>query len=329
MLFSTRCRTINVMAAWKEFEKFVARIETALAPRGAVVTWNDGIRDLDTGELRQLDATLRYKIGSCPVLIVFECRKRAEDQDVTWIEQADSKRRSVGADVIVLVSSSGFFEPAIVKSAKWPAIQLRTLADQDADKFASWVQVNEGVVIEDEYSLAELEIETWGESETVTFDSSAAAQIRERGSKATIFTRAGDGATLSIDQIVQEARSRRGPSQLDNLPEDGTKTRRTYVESFKQSQISIGTTEGTQDVKQIKFSLDWTRRRKFMPVTRTAEYAGPQSGVVQVAEWQVAPGVTFGFYHDVQTGVIHAGAQVEGGPSKNVKLLPPVRKPDG
>ncbi len=61
---------------WREFEKRVARIEAALAPSGAVVKSPDRVRDLVTGSYREVDASIRYKVGTVPVLITIECRKR-------------------------------------------------------------------------------------------------------------------------------------------------------------------------------------------------------------------------------------------------------------
>ncbi len=46
---------------WRQFEKFIARIEQAMAPSGAVVKSPDRIPDKLTGELREVDASIRYK----------------------------------------------------------------------------------------------------------------------------------------------------------------------------------------------------------------------------------------------------------------------------
>lgn len=70
----------------REFEKLVARIEAAAAPRGAVVKSPDRIRHLTTGRLREVDASIRYKVGTVDVLITVECRKRSRKADDTWIE---------------------------------------------------------------------------------------------------------------------------------------------------------------------------------------------------------------------------------------------------
>src|SRR5262245_39374323 len=105
------------MSAWRDFELLVARIEEWLGPKGATVKSPDYIADRVTGELREVDASIRLHAGSAPILVTVECRDRVSVQDVTWIEQIASKRDSVGAARTIAVSSSGFTGPARSKAA--------------------------------------------------------------------------------------------------------------------------------------------------------------------------------------------------------------------
>ncbi len=118
---------------WREFEKLVARIERALGPEGISVTSPDRIKD-KSGHLREVDAAIRYQLGSCAVLVTIECRDREHKEDVTWIEQLAQKRDSIGAATTVAVSSSGVSLNA-VQAAKRRAIEVRlieALAEEDA-----------------------------------------------------------------------------------------------------------------------------------------------------------------------------------------------------
>jgi hypothetical protein len=74
---------------WREFERLVARIEADAGPRGMIVTSPDRIRCNVTGRLREVDASIRSRIGTAEMLITIECRRRATIQDVTWIEQLE------------------------------------------------------------------------------------------------------------------------------------------------------------------------------------------------------------------------------------------------
>lgn len=113
---------------WRQFEKLVARIEKMAAPLGAAVKSPDRIPDLVTGELREVDASIRYQIGTTPILITIECRKRNRKQDDTWIEQLATKRAKIGAAKTIAVSSTGFSGSAH-KTARLHNIELRQLSE--------------------------------------------------------------------------------------------------------------------------------------------------------------------------------------------------------
>ena len=57
-------RTTN--SEWRDFEKLVARIEKLLAPSGASIKSPDRLPDKTTGQLREVDGTIRYQVGSVP-----------------------------------------------------------------------------------------------------------------------------------------------------------------------------------------------------------------------------------------------------------------------
>lgn len=122
---------------WRQFEQLVSRIERAAAPRGAQVKSPDQIRDLITGQLREVDASIRTKVGTAEVLITVECRKRGRRDDDTWMEQLAAKRHKIGASKTIAVSAAGFTESA-VKSARQFGIELRTLAKVTASDIEGW-----------------------------------------------------------------------------------------------------------------------------------------------------------------------------------------------
>lgn len=121
---------------WRQFEKLVARIETALSPIGAEVRSPDRIRDLATGELREVDASIRYVVGTTPILIIIECRDRKRHEGSQWIEQLATKRDHLGAAKCVAVSNSEFTKPAIMK-AEALGVELRVISDLDDNAIAA------------------------------------------------------------------------------------------------------------------------------------------------------------------------------------------------
>jgi hypothetical protein len=122
----------------------VARIEAAVVPLGATVTSPDRLPDRTTGQVREVDATIRYRLGTSDVLIVIECRKRSRTQDVTWIEQLATKSQSVGANKLIAVSETRF-SAAAEKAAQAHQIELRTLSPAPADYLAGWF-IPQGIV---------------------------------------------------------------------------------------------------------------------------------------------------------------------------------------
>ncbi len=124
---------LNTSPEWKKFEQLVARIEADASPHGLIVTSPDKIRCKITGRLREVDASVRAKIGTSPVLITIECRKRRPKQDVTWIEQLATKRNNIGAARTIAVSSTGFSAEA-QKMARHHGIELRHLSEVSASE---------------------------------------------------------------------------------------------------------------------------------------------------------------------------------------------------
>jgi hypothetical protein len=112
----------------REFEKLVARIEGALVPVGPVIKSPDRLRDIFTGELREVDVSIRCRAGSVDLLITVERRDRARIEDVTWIEQLATKQRHIGAACTIAVSSAGFSQPALA-AAKVHGISTRMIHD--------------------------------------------------------------------------------------------------------------------------------------------------------------------------------------------------------
>jgi hypothetical protein len=126
--------------AWREFERLAAFVEEVLGPKGASVKSPDKVRDLLTKRKREVDASIRYKIGSVPLLITIECRKRGRSQDDTWIEQLAKKKEKIGAAKTIAVSSNGFSSSAL-KTAEFYGIETRIIKEVSARDIVSWCEM--------------------------------------------------------------------------------------------------------------------------------------------------------------------------------------------
>jgi len=116
---------------WRRFEELVSRIEADAGPLGLIVVSPDRIRSKITGRFREVDASIRAKVGTAEVLVTIECRRRGHKQDVTWIEQLATKKQAIGASRTIAVSSSGF-SPEAVAVAQHHGIDLRELSEVSA-----------------------------------------------------------------------------------------------------------------------------------------------------------------------------------------------------
>jgi hypothetical protein len=94
------------------FQNLVAHIQTRLSA-GASVEESALLRHRMTGEAREVDVVIRSSIGEHPVVVSVECIDQSRQADTTWIEQMKTKHDHLETDRLVLVSRSGFYEPAL------------------------------------------------------------------------------------------------------------------------------------------------------------------------------------------------------------------------
>jgi hypothetical protein len=134
-----RTRTLPLMPRQgRALEHLVAELERVLGPTDVVIQSPEYIVGRNTGTRREVDVSLRVKIGSSELFVMIECRDRPGRQDATWIEQVASKQEDVGANKAVAVCSSGFTEGA-GRLAEAKQIDLRTIAKVTGPDVFGWL----------------------------------------------------------------------------------------------------------------------------------------------------------------------------------------------
>ena len=123
---------------WRSFEKLVSRIEQALAGGAVTVTSPDHIPCITTGTSREVDVSIRTRVGSAEILVTVECRDRVAVQDVTWIEQLVTKKKNIGAAKTIAVAASGFSAEA-ARIARENGIDLRILDEITDEDIKNWM----------------------------------------------------------------------------------------------------------------------------------------------------------------------------------------------
>lgn len=99
----------------KDFELLIEKFET-LKNIGAEIKSPEYVLDADTNTRREVDIGIRFK--DSPIFIAFECRDRGSVQDIQWIEQLITKKKSINADILIVVTVSSFTKPAKIKAFK-------------------------------------------------------------------------------------------------------------------------------------------------------------------------------------------------------------------
>jgi len=82
--------------------------------------------DKDTGIEREVDILLQGQVNGHEITIAVEVRDRARPADSTWVEQTIAKHKSLATDKLILISSSGFYNPALSKARAYGAVTIDT-----------------------------------------------------------------------------------------------------------------------------------------------------------------------------------------------------------
>lgn len=265
---------------WQEFERLVARIEQTVAPAGAVVTSPDFVTDLVTGSRRQIDATIRYKIGTVPVLITIECRKHEDVQDDTWLEQLVTKKQKVGAAKTIAVSSSGFTGPSKT-TARMNGIEVRTVSEITAEDITSWLRIDAIEQVIDGMELVSFRCGVYGGQ--VSLHPDIIQAMEADGAGAPIFTRVADGHMLSVRDVVSAAQQA-GLKLHEGLPHDGSHVRRDLSIPVPDQIISILTEDGPRFLQQLLLGIDVFTERTLTPLPPGFDYSDTQASLVRGTE---------------------------------------------
>jgi hypothetical protein len=114
---------------WRFFERLAFGLYL-LRAEGATVTHDEKIRGRRSGRLRQVDITVRFKVGYSDYLTMIECKD--ETVKIEQIEGLVLKREDVGADKLIVVSSTGFQKGAI-EVARGHGVELHLLTEVHKD----------------------------------------------------------------------------------------------------------------------------------------------------------------------------------------------------
>lgn len=263
---------------WREFEKLVAHIEASLAPKGAIVRSPDYILDKQTDRLREVDASIRFKVGSADILITVECRRRKDRQDVTWIEQLATKKKKIGASETLAITNAGLSAPAI-KTARQENIVVRTLNEVEKDSFG-WSKLKFHKIKVNKILVRHFEIDFYDvDNNTILVRRPEIMKHFKDDQLYPYLIRFSDGARFDLFEPLREAN--RNNSKLYNKCIPGKKCKINIKRSFSDQEIGIETNKGIKSVRNLYLGYEVTRVIKNMPINNIFRYSSPDNDITE------------------------------------------------
>ena len=281
-------------ADWLEFEQLVSRIEQTLAS-DAEVKHNERAWDYDAESKRQVDVTIRSHIGSSPIFITVECRKRGRKSDVRWIEELAEKREGIRADKTIAVASKPLSEPALRK-AKAKRIEVRLISEITQDDIRSWCDLKVIHQLYTSVNPVQILFEFEEGQEAAQIHESVMKSLAKKGLDAPVLQ--GKDFKITPRNMINSWQREHVNTELDfgyNIPFDGKSypvARRAPVDP---KTYRIKTNRGLVYIHGVQIYALVTSTIIELPLGTPFQYSGEGSVVVHgiEASTTVGPKVTF------------------------------------
>jgi hypothetical protein len=261
-------------------EQLVAELERVLGPTDVIITSPDYILGYQTGSRREVDVSLRARVGSAQILVIIECRDRQKVQDARWIEQIAGKKDDVRADRAVAVSPSGFTKGAR-NLAQTRKIDLRTIMSVTGPEVFGWL------------GLRTLEVRKWWTEYRVIRPGiedgrlEFAPELIEAVNSSTphlapILIRRSDGAAVSVDDVWKMVPK----DQIFTQLEPGKEYSFDFNLDFHRDStpFQLRAVDGLVDLVGLELGglIKYTELE--VPISRFYEYVGESGALIQTAE---------------------------------------------
>lgn len=299
----------QVTKQWREFEKLVALIESHLAPKGAVIKSPDHIKDKITGEFREVDASIRYQVGSVPILITIECRDRNSTEDSRWIEQLAQKQNDIGANATIAVSSRKFSTPALRKADIY-GIETRLLREIEEAAIRDWANKVEAILHRGIFQLNSIKVEIT-DNKPFIFPSKTETELQKLGLEYKLIHMVEGNIDVSIkDLLLQnedlDSTSSQNPGQItvtlppksitqvsvsskfsnlfEDVPISGEIVKKLLRWDFAPSEATILTSQGVKEVKHLFVELHLMYKAYPSNFKRLLSYKSTDSTILNIEE---------------------------------------------
>ncbi|MCP4265542.1 MAG: hypothetical protein GY777_08200 [Candidatus Brocadiaceae bacterium] len=278
----------------------------------AVIKSPDFIEDQVTGELREVDISIRKKIGLFPILIIIECKIDSSINDVQWIEQISQKREALKASKAVGVFSNKISDIAL-KKASFLDIETRLLRNISLDDISGWCKVRylTQSITRAEFLLIKFRSEEskLDKLEQFTKTNEFKSQINK---DLKLFLSIEDKLKYNLNDIWSNILSTKRKEIYQNV-KHSDKTRRTIVLNYNNPnsryQIIV---DGTPiDILEITITCDLWIEEKQIPMTVLNKYSSEDNQLFETVGWKIEENgkeYNLNIHRDLKTGQTYISA---------------------
>jgi Restriction endonuclease len=272
---------MKVIRPGTSLEKVVERLENALGGHQSLVVKSPDHLSGKNGHLREVDVSVRGRLGATDILVVLECRDHRRRQSVAWLEQLASKRDEVRADRIIAVSTSGYTRGARDYAAQHQ-ILLRNVEEVSSSNFTEWLTLDGVHLAEGNLLIEKIDLVFSATSELESL-----VALRQSYPSVTadtpIFKRASDGALFSANQLFWANPNQ--PTLREGLEPGQVRQSRIELSLTDAGvEYSVQTGDTSSIVRALRLEGPYSYTTRFCPIERFIEYSQDGGIVVQVAE---------------------------------------------
>jgi len=292
----------------RNLEKIVRDLEKLLGGSNLEVKSPDKLFDYASEIYREVDISIKAKLGSHPLLIVIECRDRGNPQDVTWIEQLKTKRDGIRANKMIAVSTSGF-SLAAEKLAEKYGIEIRNVNDLDDKELSGWIANTEVAYILNRFDVQKVNYVLKYSPESGDVD--PMATLPTRGTSKTVdkvFIIKNTGQRFSINDLVGNAKFQDNIPLFDKVKPNQEPIEEILALSFRDSSniLLVELDNMIHRIIEMNIRVKLWKTERSIPIANIMQYTSPDEILAERADFTFTDEnekeITVSFQRNKQTG---------------------------
>jgi len=300
----------------RKFEKIVRDLEELLGDLNLEVKSPDKLFDYASENYREVDISIKGKLGTHPILIVIECRDWGRPQNVTWIEQLKTKRDGIRANKMIAVSTSGFSPNAVTLAEKY-GIGIRNVDNLDAKELSGWIANTEVVYILNRFDVQKVSYVLTDSSELgdvapkATLPTFGGRGTNRRGTNKgedKIFILKNTGQRFSINDLVSMIKFQDSTPLFDKVKPNQEPIEEFLHISFKDSSdiLLIELDTKIDRVVELDIRLKLWKTECSIPISSIMQYTSRGEILAERADfilpYENEKAITVSLQRDKQTG---------------------------